>query len=74
MSGQKQHSQKLILSPRICEYCDSSYLWTGFSGFQFQGVPGGDHTVTVESRNMNNLTTVVTTGTIGVRGDNAILI
>ena len=54
--------------------CDSSHLYTGFSGFQFQGVPGGDHTVTVESKSINGLTTVVTTGTIGVRGDNAILI
>ena len=53
---------------------DSSHLYTGFSGFQFQGVPGDNHTVTVESKSMNGLTTVVTTGTISIRSDNAILI
>ena len=54
--------------------CDSSHLYTGFSSFQFQGVPGGDHTVTVESKSINGLAIAITTGTIGVRGDNAILI
>ena len=54
--------------------CDSSHLYTGFSGFQFQGVPGGNHTITVESKSMNGLATAITTGAIGIRDDNAILI
>ena len=46
----------------------------GLPGFQFQGVSGGSHTVTVESTSTNRLTRVITTGTIAVRGRDAIQI
>ena len=49
-------------------------LYAGFSGFRFNGVSGGEHTVTVESRSTNGLTTATSTGTITVRGEDAILI
>jgi len=49
-------------------------LCVGFSGYQFQGVSGGSHTVTIESRSTSNLTTVITTATIDVRGSDAIVI
>ena len=49
-------------------------LCTGFAGFQFQGVSGGSHTVTVETTSLNRLTSLNTTGTITVRGSDAILI
>ena len=47
---------------------------TGFMGFQFQGVSGGRHTVTVESTSLNRLTSLNTTGITTVRGNDAILI
>ena len=49
-------------------------LCTGFAGFQFQGVSGGMHTVTVESTSLNRLTLLNTTGATTVRGSDAILI
>ena len=49
-------------------------LCTGFAGFQFQGLLGGGHTVTVESTTLNGLTSVNTTGTTTVRGNDAIVI
>ena len=49
-------------------------LCTGFAGFQFQGVSGGMHTVTIECTSLNRLTSLNTTGTTTVRGSDAILI
>ena len=49
-------------------------LRIGFSDFQFQGISGGSHTVTVESTSLNGLTMVTTNGTTTVRGSDAILI
>ena len=46
----------------------------GSPGFQFQGVSGGNHTVTVEATSLNGLTMVNVTGEIAVRGSDAILI
>ena len=49
-------------------------LCTGFAGFQFQGVSGGMHTVTVESTSLNRLTSLNTTRATTVRRSDAILI
>ena len=49
-------------------------LFTGFAGFQFQGVSGGSRIVTVESTSLNGLTSVNTTQITTVRGNDAILI
>ena len=49
-------------------------LCAGFSGFQFKGVSGGRHNVTVESTSVNGLTMVTTSGTTTVRGSDALLI
>ena len=49
-------------------------LCIGFMGFQFQGVSGGRHTVTVESTNLNGSTLLNTTGATTVRRSDAILI
>ena len=46
---------------------------TGYSGFQFQGLSGGDHNITVESSSTDELATNITFGTITVRGSDAIL-
>ena len=48
--------------------------FTGIPGFQFKGVSGGTHTVTVEAISLNGLTMVNVSGTISVRGSDAILI
>ena len=44
----------------------------GIPGFQFQGVSGGNHTVTVEATSLNGLTMLNVSGTISVRGSDAI--
>ena len=49
-------------------------MCAGFSGFQFYGVSGGSHNVTMESTSINGLTMVTTSGTTTVRGSDALLI
>ena len=60
--------------PVECKSVQFTLCTAGFMGFQFQGVSGGRHTVTVESTNLNGPTLLNTTGATTVRRSDAILI